>query len=73
MGEDLRIESDKVIGSGLMLERTVIYLSIFPGRALETNLEWLAPAGGVLLTGTLSAQNVLDAGFRRRSCQMLGI
>jgi hypothetical protein len=30
MGEDLRIESDKVIGSGLMLERTVIYLSIFP-------------------------------------------
>jgi hypothetical protein len=30
LGEDLRLESQKVIGSGLMHENVVIYLAVFP-------------------------------------------
>ena len=30
LGEDLRLESEKVIGSGLMHEDTVLYLAVFP-------------------------------------------
>ncbi len=36
LGEDLRLEGEKVIGSGLLHQETVLYLSVFPkARGLE--------------------------------------
>ena len=35
LGEDLRLESQKVIGSGLLYEGTVVYLSVFPKNGAE--------------------------------------
>jgi hypothetical protein len=40
LGEDLRLESQKVIGSGLMHADTVLYLAVFPkaGTRVKSNM-----------------------------------